>query len=95
MTVLCYSKAFDCARREVPLTWAIGKRIPITYTHWLRDFLSNNKAKVETNGDRGRQLPLRKELPLSVVIDGFRRAVTENIEVAWFVGDVIFLWLLP
>ncbi len=41
---------------------AIFKVLPIAYAQWLRDVLSNRKAKVQINGDSGRQLPLHKGL---------------------------------
>ncbi len=37
--------------------------LPIAYAQWARDFPSNSKTKVQVNGDRGRQLPLRQGLP--------------------------------
>ncbi len=54
LALLDYSKASDRVWREEPLIGAIGKGLPITYAQWLRDFLSNRKAKVQINGDRGR-----------------------------------------
>ncbi len=63
----------------------------------MRDFLSNRKAKVQINGDRGRQLPLRQGLPqVSVLssllfllyIDDLRRVIPENVEVAMFADDI-------
>ncbi len=30
------------------------KGLPITYTQWLRDFLSNRKTKVHINGGKDR-----------------------------------------
>ncbi len=54
---LCdYSNAFDRVWREDLLT---DKGLPIAYAQWLHDVLSNRKANVQINGDRGRQPPLR------------------------------------
>ncbi len=63
LTLLDYSKVFDRVWREDLLIRAIDKGLPITYAQWLRDVLSNRKAKVQINGERGRQLPLRQGLP--------------------------------
>ncbi len=63
LAILDYSEAFDCVWREDLLIRAIDKGLPITYTQWLCDFLSNRKTKVQINGYRGRQLPLRQGLP--------------------------------
>ncbi len=57
LVLLDYSKAFDRVWREDLPIRAIDKGLPIAYAQWLRDFLSNRKAKVQINGDRGRQLP--------------------------------------
>ncbi len=54
MALLDYSKASDRVWREDLLIGAIEKGLPIAYAQWLRDFLSNRKAKVQINGDRGR-----------------------------------------
>ncbi len=59
LTLLDYSKAFDRVWREDRLIRAIDKGHPITYAQWLRDFLTNRKAKVQINGDSSRQLQLR------------------------------------
>ncbi len=76
---------------------AIEKGLPISYAQWLRDFLSNRKAKVQINGDRGRQLPLRQGLhqgsvlsPLLFLLynDDLRRVIPENVDVAMFADDV-------
>ncbi len=63
LALLDYSKAFDRVWREDLLIREIDKGHPISYAQWLRDFLSNRKAKVQINGDRGRQLPLHQGLP--------------------------------
>ncbi len=68
LALLDYSKAFDRVWREDLLIRAIGNGLPISYAQWLRDFLSNRKAKVQINGDRGRQLPLRQGLPQGSVL---------------------------
>ncbi len=52
LALLDYCKAFDHVWREDLLIRGIDKD--------LRDFLSNRKAKVQINRDRGRQLPLRR-----------------------------------
>ncbi len=49
-------------RSEDLLIRANFKVLPIAYAQWLRDVLSNRKAKAQINGDSGRQLPLRKGL---------------------------------
>ncbi len=60
---------------------AIDKGLPIAYAQWLRDVLSNIKAKVQVNGESDPQLPLRQRLPQESVhspllfllyIDGLR-----------------------
>ncbi len=45
------SKAFGRIWREDLLIRAIDKSLPIAYAQWLRDFLSNRKAKVQINGE--------------------------------------------
>ncbi len=58
---------------------------------------SNRKAKVQINGDRGQQLPLRQGLPQGSVvspllfllyIDELQLVIPENVEVAMFADDV-------
>ncbi len=53
LTLLEYSKAFDRVWREDLLIRIIDKGLPIAFAQWLRGFLSNKKAKVQINGDRG------------------------------------------
>ncbi len=93
LVLLDYSKAFDRVWKDDLIIRAIDKGLPISYAQWLRDFLSNKKAKVQINGDRGRQLPLRQGLPQGSVlspllfllyIDDHRRAITQKVEVAMF-----------
>ncbi len=50
LALLNYSKAFDRVWGEDLFIRAIGKDLPITYGQWLRDFLSNRKAKMQING---------------------------------------------
>ncbi len=93
LALLDYSKAFDRVWREDLLISAIDKGLPISYAQWLRDFPSNIKAKVQVNGDRGRQLPLRQLLSQGSVlspllsllyIGGLRRFMPKHVEVAMF-----------
>ncbi len=58
------------------LTRAINKGLPIIFAHWLREFFSNRKAKLQINSDRGRQL--HQGLPQG----------SEKVEVAMFADDV-------
>ncbi len=97
LALLDCSKAFDRVWREDSLIRAIDKGLPIAYAQWLRDFLSNRKAKAQINGDRGRQLPLRQGFPqgsvlspllLLLYIDDLRRVIFENVEVVMFAYDV-------
>ncbi len=72
---------------------------PVYQSNWqrppdcMRDFLSNRKAKVQSNGDRGRQVPLLQGLPQGSVlspplfllyIEDLRRVIPENVEMAIF-----------
>ncbi len=89
--------AFGRVWREDLLIRAIDKGLPLTNAPWLRDFLSNRKTKVQLNGDRGRQPPLRQGLPQGSVlspllfllyIDDLRRVTPEHVEVVMFADDV-------
>ncbi len=100
ITTSYYSKAFDRVWREDQLIRAIDKGLPFAYAQWLRDFLSNRKAKVQINGDRGRQLPLHQGLTQGSVlmpllfllyIDDPWRVIPENVEVTMFANDFSFL----
>ncbi len=70
---------------------------PIAYAQLVRDLLSNRKTKVQVNGDRGRQLPLRQGLPQGVVlsplhfllyIKDFRWVKLGNVDMAMFSDKV-------
>ncbi len=89
--------AFDRIWKEDLLIRAVNKRFPIAYAQWLRDILSNRKAKEQINGDRDRQLPLRQGLPQESVLspllfllytDDLRRVIPENVVVAMFADNV-------
>ncbi len=104
LVLLDYSKAFDRVWREGLLIRTIDKGPSIAYAQWLHDFLSNRKAKVQINGDRGRQLPLRQGLPQGSVlspllfllyIDDHRQVIPENVEVAMFADDVSLFSTVP
>ncbi len=50
LALLNYSKTLDRIWGEDLLLGAIDKGLPIAYTQWLRDFLSNRKQKCRSTG---------------------------------------------
>ncbi len=88
--------AFDRVWREERLLAASSKGLPIPFTRWLRDFLSNCAANIQINGDRGDSAPLRQGLPQGSVmspllfllcIDGLCSVMPETVKVALFADD--------
>ncbi len=75
--------------REDLLIRAIDEGLPIAYAQWLRDFLSNRKAKVQINRNRGRQVrQLLPPLLFLLYIDDLRWVIPKNVEVAMFADTV-------
>ncbi len=49
LTLLDFSKAFDCVWKEDLLLRAVDKGLSLTFAKWLRDFLSNRQPSLQIN----------------------------------------------
>ncbi len=76
---------------------AVEQGLLLTFTKWLRDFLSNRQARVKINGKHGLPVPLRQGLPQGLVLSPLlfllyindpKTVVPNGVKVAMFADDV-------
>ncbi len=104
MILLDFSKAFDCVWKEDPLFKAVDRGLPIAFTKWLLDFVSNRQFRVQINEKQDRPEPLGQGLPQKSVlssllfllyINDLKAVVPNDAEVAMFANDVFLFCSHP
>ncbi len=70
---------------------AVDKGPSLTFAKWLREILSNRQVRVQINGEQGRSISLRLELPQGSVLLLLFLLYINNlktvVEVAMFADD--------
>ncbi len=97
MALLDFSRAFDCVWKEDPLFKAVDRGLPITFTKWLLDFVSNRQVRVHINEKQDWPKPLGQGLPQESALSSLlfllyisdpKAAVPNDVEVPMFANDV-------
>ncbi len=76
----------------------MDKGLPLTFAKWLRDFLSNRRARAQINGEQGQPVPPEQGQPLLLsilYINDLKTVVPNGVKVAMFADDVSLLCSHP